>query len=99
GGRQRCPLPPPPPLPPPLLLGRGDDLAALVRALLLGLGRDPALALAAVLSAAAVLAAGAASSTLAGVDPRAVHVATSLLVPLVSCLGGGGKHRAHRRRH
>src|SRR5262249_41546116 len=79
----------------------GDDLPALVGALLLGLGRDPALALAAVLAAAAMATARARARALAGVDSGTLHVAAGLVVPrggLVRCVcGGGGEHRAHGR--
>src|SRR5215472_14275357 len=78
----------------------GDDLAALVRALLFGLGRDPALALAAVLAAAAVAATGARAGALAGVDAGTLHLAAGLVMPrccLVRGSGGGGKHRTHGR--
>src|SRR5690348_15802564 len=81
-----------------LLLG-GDDLPALVRALLLGLGRDPALALAAVLAAAAVAATRARAVALARVDAGTLHVAPGLVVAgsLVSGVGSGGEHCADGR--
>src|SRR6185295_5581129 len=81
-----------------LLLG-GDDLPALVGALLLGLGGGPALTLAAVLAAAAVATARARAGALAGVDPGTLHLAAGLVMArrLVAGVGGGGEHRAHGR--